>query len=120
MFIQVDINTFEGEAPDFETFASGMKSRYGARVWNVDDQTDLSAEGGADIGVRVLDMSRVHDAYCLIIFDPKRAQEVVADRKERIPEEKKENKMLESIKDDGSDVNLNENKDAVQGAIKGK
>jgi hypothetical protein len=45
---------------------------------------------------------------------------VAAIRKERIHDEQKENTILKSIQDDGSDnPSLNDNKDAVQGAIKG-
>jgi hypothetical protein len=118
MFIQVDTNQFEGDAANFDTFAAGMKSRYGARIWDVNNQTDLSGEG--EIGVRILDKSRFYDAFCLIVFDVKRANSVAADRKERIIEEKKDNTILNSIKDDGTDSpSLNDNKDAVQGAIKG-
>jgi hypothetical protein len=117
MFIQVDTNQFEGDAAIFDTFSSGMKSRYGARIWDVNDQTDLSGEG--EIGVRILDKSRFYDAFCLIVFDVKLANEVAAVRKERIHEEKKDNVILNSIQDDGTDPGLDDNKGAVQDAIKG-
>ena len=116
MFIQIDTNQFEGDSIDFETFAAGMKGRYGARIWDKADE-DLSGEG--EIGVRILDKSRFYDAFVMIVFDVKLAKEVASVRKERIHEEVKTNAILESIKDDGtSDPDLTSNKDAVQGAIK--
>jgi len=115
MFIQVDTNQFDGDAATFDVFSEGMKTRYGAKVW---DQAEADLTGEGSIGVRIIDKSRFYDAFCLVVFDTKMAKAVAADRKERIPADVQDNTMLNSIRDDGTDTpSLDDNKDAVQGAI---
>ena len=120
MFVQIDTTEFPEDQTSFEFFAGLMAERYGRDV--VDPKTHYDVGYAASIFVRALDETRFYDAFCLVVADPERHRAVDADRKERVDETVKKDKVIEEVTKGGQDdpdFQNTGNKDAVKDAFEG-
>ncbi len=119
MFIQIDTTQFPEEQQGFDFFSGLMKSKFGGDV--ADAKASYEKYAADQIFVKAVDKTKFYDAFCLIVIDPGRARTVNAVRVERIKKADDEDKILKQVTDGGDDTpDLDANKGAVDGVIKGK
>jgi hypothetical protein len=117
MFLGLDSKQIAEEQRNFDVFRKSMEGRFGAGgIDPTGEQWTTS-----DLDVKAIDRLRFYDAFCLVVWDPRRAKEVEATRAEHAPPPPKQDAIMNTVlqKDPGDKPSLDENKDAVDAIIGG-
>ena len=119
MFLGLDSKQIAEEQRNFDVFRKSMEGRFGP------GGVDAMGEQWTtpDLAVWAVDRLRFYDAFCLVVWDPRRAKEVEATRTEHAPAAEKHDAIMNTVlqKDPKDKPGLDENKDAVDAIIgKGK
>jgi hypothetical protein len=118
MFIAIDTKSLADDQRNFAFFRGLMEARYGKgatidgrAVWKV-----------PEFEVQAIDKMAFYGAFGLLIQNPPKVKAIAEIRAANAPVKTNKDAMIDVIKekpDDGSKVNLDENKDAVDAIISG-
>ncbi len=121
MFLSLDTSVLPEDKRNFDTIKAVMTGKYGPGLVEAGRITWDTA----DFSAQAIDKLREYDALCLVIWDSKRMQSLVAMRTERAPAKKEMNGVVKSVldKDDTKppvDLNKGTVDQVISGAGKGK
>lgn len=117
MFVAIDTKALAEDQRNFTFFRTLMEARYGKgkvegprEKWNA-----------GDFEVQAVDKMAFYGSFGLLIQDPKAAPQVAATREANAPAAKKNDAIIDAIRDNGQQVDVNNetNSDAADAIING-